>query len=264
MELIIMMGLPGSGKTTKANELLKTYKKAYIIDCDAGMLQKAERKKYLYNQLMCKPLHTEAVIIDGLILTNADIYAVLDALSTTYWQRIHIYHFNEDRDTCLKNDAGRRKQPSTVTIQAAPYEDVDLNKLEQLVNNPGWWNKLRNTINVVECTVQLKEEWYRSLCEYVTEDNVLLSDYWQTGGEYGNCWDSSRTPVGSEEPCEFVELDELLLERCPNISFLMYKKIMRECVTTREWTESQYYGGYINYSCWVCDLPKLHEILKTL
>ena len=264
MELIIMMGLPGSGKTTKANELLKEYTKAYIIDCDAGMLQQEKRKKYLYNQMMSRPLHVDAVIIDGLILTNADIYAVIDALSITSWQSIKIYHFNEDRETCLKNDAGRRQHPSTAVIQNAPYENVDIDKLAILANNPAWWDKIGQNIQVIECAVQLKAEWYRSLCEYVTEGNLLMSEYWTTGGEYGNCWDNHKTPVDAEAPRVFVELEELLLEKCPNISFLMYKKIMRDCVTTKEWTESQYYGGYVHYCRWVCDLQKLHEILKTL
>ena len=61
---------------------------------------------------------------------------------------------------------------------------------------------------------------------------------------------------------KFEELDNLLEEIAPNVTFLHYKKIRSQCVKTEESYERDYYGGGCSYLNWVCDLEKLYDLLE--
>ena len=97
---------------------------------------------------------------------------------------------------------------------------------------------------------------------YVSDDKKLRSSRWCTGGAYGSCWSNSLSPVSADEPLEFEELDNLLEEIAPNVTFLHYKKIRSQCVKTEESYERDYYGGGCSYLNWVCDLEKLYDLLE--
>jgi hypothetical protein len=51
---------------------------------------------------------------------------------------------------------------------------------------------------------------------------------------------------------------------CPNMTFLQYKKVYNATVTTETKGEDDYYGGHVEYACYVCDIPKLYEMLKEM
>lgn len=266
-KLKILMGLPGSGKTTFAKEYAKNNNKSSVIHVDNI------RNSYLY--MWDKPLSEvirygssyiprtcNNLVIDGLILTNKDIADAIIA-ATEYFNitDIEIHHWDEDRETCLKNDGGRREVSSATTILNAPYEEVDINKI-----NSEMKKYEIEDIKIINHKVQLKPDWIRYTKPYaiIDDDGKLRSGSWCTGGSYGNCWDSHLSPVSPEAPCEFTALDELLEGICPNISFLHYKKIMKECVETEETYESDYYGGGTNHMNYVCDLEKMYKIIKEL
>lgn len=42
---------------------------------------------------------------------------------------------------------------------------------------------------------------------------------------------------------------------------MQYKKLYNHCVTTETEGEGDYYGGHVEHAFFVCNLPKLHEML---
>lgn len=102
------------------------------------------------------------------------------------------------------------------------------------------------------------------------EDNYLtscgISCEWKTGGQGGgSCWDDGDATHyaidGDSEP-EFDELDKVLTDVCPNITFLQYKKLCNEVVHNYEYTSNEYYGNYTNYSVKWIDVEELYNYLK--
>lgn len=269
INLHIMMGLPGSGKTTFANNLIKHIgnNKSLYVDMDSL------RSAYWYNQEATifdllrrnvgniKKEHTD-VIVDGLILTNLDVVNVINAVSNFAKETIvKIYHWDEDRELCLKNDGGRRDLSSSGTILNAKYEKIDMDYLRSELCNEGV-----SSIEVISKRIVLKPGWERHFRHSATvdEDGKIRSNKWCTGGAHGNCWNNGLSPVSAEDPVDFTALDDLLEELCPNITFLHYKKITKACVDTEHSYVPDYYGGGCSYNNWVCDLKKLYEVLDEL
>jgi len=79
-----------------------------------------------------------------------------------------------------------------------------------------------------------------------------LSVKWSTGGQSGgNCWDTDddirHYPESGEPEPEFEDLDNLLLEVAPQLSFLHYKKLMR-LFKINNYRDNDYYGNYTDYA----------------
>ena len=89
---------------------------------------------------------------------------------------------------------------------------------------------------------------------------------WTTGGMTGgSCWnDGADCPVSAESPKELVALDEILEVLAPNLSFLQYRHILRDCVTESSGTHNDYYGNYTDYVRKTLDLDALYEELVNM
>ena len=272
IELHILMGLPGSGKTTFAEELKnKLMKKGNsrsvaVLSIDELRSPMRYGKKATLREILsgelCRYVYkdTKNVIIDGPVFTNEDIFQMIKATAPSFHKvTVTVYRWNEDRDTCLKNDGGRREIPSANTILHAPYEEVNVEELNEKIKDYD-----AQIVKVVNKTVYLKEGWDRYFRHkiYVSDDKKLRSSRWCTGGSYGSCWSDHLSPVSGDDPLEFEELDNLLEEIAPNVTFLHYKKIRSQCVKTEESYERDYYGGGCSYLNWVCDLEKLYDLLE--
>ena len=161
----------------------------------------------------------------------------------------------------MKNDGGRRDLSSSATILNAKYEKINMDYLNSELCDEGVVS-----IEVIPKQVVLKQGWERYFRHSITvdEDGKMRSNKWCTGGAYGNCWNDSMSPVSAENPVDFTALDKLLEEICPNITFLHYKKITKECVETESSYEADYYGGGCHYANWVCDLRTLYSVLENL
>lgn len=89
---------------------------------------------------------------------------------------------------------------------------------------------------------------------------------WRSGGiGGGSCWDEGESRhypiIGDPEP-EFEDLDLLLEAICPDVSFLNYKKLMKESLMeTGSETEYEYYGNSTTYSYKQIELKKLYDAL---
>lgn len=93
----------------------------------------------------------------------------------------------------------------------------------------------------------------------IKDERYLKSSTWSLGG-MGHGWDGSSYTISAEEPCEFTELDDMLEEICPTITYLHYKKMFSKCVTMDTQSSSDYYSS-TEEAFYKCDIKELYDIL---
>lgn len=127
IDIYIMMGLPGSGKTTY---------------CETHAKNKENIVEYLGQPLNLEL--KEEIYIDGLILTNKTlmrlIYEEIDPLKDYFSLediniKLHIVYFKENRKQCLVNDEyrmfqGKRTMNAEHSIKMMRFEHPDLSLFE--------------------------------------------------------------------------------------------------------------------------------------
>lgn len=267
MKYLITMGLPASGKSTWAEEYKEskvTYTggwnkqriySVFIMDVD----KKFKSGNKSLESIICKYLNEisykqDEVIIDGLFTTNEDIITILNNLDIQNEDIVEVHYWKENREQCLINDQYRRNENSTISIENLPFEKIDIDLIE---------SKAEIKVNVEYHEVCIKPQWKAFSDKYnlyLYDNEYIRSEKWSLGGSWRNCWGNSGS-VSSETPVEFIVLDNLLTEICPNVSFLQYKKIYNECVETDESSEGDYYGGNVYYAYYKCDVEKLYDKL---
>ena len=260
----ILMGLPGSGKTFFAKSFGD--KVSYFdLDSNHGHIT----TDYILRILEC--YNEEVIVLDGLILTSEDLKFLLDTILGWGERRkkfleFEIHYWKEDREGCLRNDELRvkdyfsRDKNSGITIRNAKFDspEVITNTLQSYPNL---------SFNIQEHKVYSPSSLDLVIHKYsprhVNGKYVLTSKTWCNGGSWGD-WRGNHGTVASEDPKEFTELDDLLTELCPEITFLQYKKICRECVTLETYEESDYYGGSTSNSYHMCRIEDLIKSLKEM
>lgn len=95
------------------------------------------------------------------------------------------------------------------------------------------------------------------------KDGIISVD-WTIGGiTGGDCWGSDADiPRTADPEPEFEDLDKILAEVCPNISFLQYKRLCQAVIKTKEETENCYYGNYYEKRIKSFSIAELEEYLK--
>ena len=92
---------------------------------------------------------------------------------------------------------------------------------------------------------------------------VLYQRYEVGGFSGGNCWGDSAEAFRVESPDDdWVALDAFLELRCPDISYLGYKKVMK-LVRTNEDTCPEYYGNSRDYMVKYIVLKDLEDLLES-
>lgn len=85
----------------------------------------------------------------------------------------------------------------------------------------------------------------------ITTNKEFFEERWLTGGRIGgSCWDTGDPvfdSVDSEKEPEFSELNVVLEELCPSITYLHYQKLVK-FVTFDSESQDEYYGNYSVYS----------------
>lgn len=93
---------------------------------------------------------------------------------------------------------------------------------------------------------------FKKTCEEILNRTLddSISVEWTTGGMCGgSCWNEGADhPVSAEAPRELTDLDIILEKLAPNLTFLQYKRIDRECTTEITGTHDDYYGNYTDYA----------------
>lgn len=127
IDIYIMMGLPGSGKTTY---------------CETHAKNKENIVEYLGQPLNLEL--KEEIYIDGLVLTNKTlmrlIYEEIEPLKDYFSLediniKLHIVYFKENRKQCLVNDEyrmlqGKRTMNAEYSIKMMKFEYPDLSLFE--------------------------------------------------------------------------------------------------------------------------------------
>ena len=270
VHVLIAMGLPGSGKSSWADEAKRS---CFGNDIHVIHLDDIKEKYFWGNRYAARDYIRKGmegwrgqgqILLDGLFLTNDDLFNAITCMHNYAGNEMNviIHRWNENRDICLKNDGGRREKKSTGTILNAKYEDVDTDALNDRLHKYGATNV--EVTKVIRHSVVLKPDWLRYFKSHVDvdQDGKLRSGRWSVGGCCGNCYDNDISYFDGEEPLEFTILDDFLDEKCPNLRYQHYRQIRKECVSTEKSSESEYYGGCTNYMNWVCDLQKMYDMLE--
>lgn len=279
----IMMGLPGSGKThyCKNQHDFNNYDVEYIyIDLDEHMKETSDVGEILWDEFNKKCLTEQRyyyenkkrdVYIDGLIL-NKDILKKIICACITYTNdssytstvSFVIHMWDDDRKVCIHNDkyrveSGQRTESSEITIRNIVYESIFKRDIENIISSI---TEQTYPIHIINHEVY-KVSSYNTILEPYKNDNhgkeFLVSNTWSGGGTAGSCWSDGLTTISADPIPEFTEFDDMLLNICPNISFLQYKKLYNSCVIVDEYQERDYYGGSETIYQYICDLKKLYN-----
>jgi hypothetical protein len=265
--ITILYGLPGSGKTFYTKRLNDpwyytiVHMDDYIVDGKYKSITevlsglKGSIKKYL--------------VIDSLITTQKKLEEIIkethDFFENSGGARydLKIVYWNENRDACRENIKRRADGRNvSVTIDNIPFEEVDEDRIRKFV-----YDMDRNVqLSFKHRNVFTNGNWdlyFQPLIDnsWGEENNkYYYSEYWSRGGTWGNCWGGKGDIKPDEQP-EFNTFDNLLEYVCPNISYIQYKNIFKECVEIDEYKESDYYGGTEYKSRYKFDVRKCYEIL---
>ena len=256
----ILMGLPGSGKSYWARNFKESNK---VLDIDnfkkssrcPTLLAYLSRELANFNEVSSyhQSYHTN-LILDGLFLTSDDILPILNTLKDlTSIDNVVIRFWEEDRELCKYNDIGRREKTSGHTISKAVLKKPKAPTLNKAF--------LQNI--TLESHIVVGKTAYEAFKETYTLQDTTTSASWSTGGQHGNCWDASMSYSSGDDPVEFTELDDLLIEIDLSMPFLIYKKI-KQLVTLKDWHVPEYYGGGCDYNQWEISTKDLYNKLIEL
>ena len=282
-ELHVLVGLPGSGKTTFANQYrdviydgygyshtnYRAKKYADVIDYDAiykkvGFTDKLEINKEKVLKMALPRLKYDILILDGLFVTQKDVEWVLSVYLdnpkfTEHFvvEKIIVDSWIPDKEACLWNDRGRRNIGAAVSIQLLEQEKINVKQIEKRF---GIKTKLElhSIFRKPEYRIFVEENNIKS----VHEDKYLDSSTWCLGGEAWG-WDGGKHIISAEQPCNFDAFDDLLEKICPTITFLQYKKLYNNCVVIEERSNSDYYS-HTQEAFYRCDLEKLWNMLEEM
>jgi hypothetical protein len=92
------------------------------------------------------------------------------------------------------------------------------------------------------------------------ETDLVVTWAWSTGGySGGSCWGDEAQPYSTDNgPPEVDVLDTLMEQIAPNISFIVYKNIRSKLIKPFNYSESEYYGNYTDYSGRAFSLNELY------
>ena len=241
-DLIILSGLPGSGKTRYAERLKDSnFIQIFSFDNNPEPFEDYD-------------IHADTYVFDGLFLTNDAIIKVINDFynnSPGIWSigKLEIHHWLEDREACLVNDSTRPKERSAaVTIKNAPFEYPDLDKIRREVRF-----EIRNAVIVEEHVYKAPDFNEKIISEF---SEAIQSKEWCNGGTHRDYKGNYDTIEKEEPPKEFKELEEVLDKLTPEMTRKDYKEILG-LIQTKEREERDYYGGVALYSWFEIDTRTL-------
>ena len=261
MKILILCGLPGSGKTHFANELMAGYNSYYskyrIIDVDHYVekhKKNADILAFIKSQIKSYASLTRDLILDGLFL-NQDTYEKIVSLFPDKYQ-YEFHYWYPDIETCIYNDKNRRNETSEHTIKNIIFEKPDIQKLKLINKN----------IIIKEHSVKRKPDYKFFMEENNMDSNkkFVESDSWCMGGQRNDCYGGTYSYHPDPQPRTIEILRDLLKKIAPKITFLEYEDLVEECTEIVEKDDSDYYGGSVRYACYKINMELLHDKLQEM
>ena len=266
-KLLILVGLPGSGKTKFAEELIakgERENKAYdyigpnLVELKKRLndIKELGLEKVLRRNLRGS-IRTDE-ILDGCLIGNEDLkLAINTVLDSKDFESVEIHYWKPNKEALLHNNT----YTEDAKVETFELEPVNLEWLKGETEFPN--------IELIFHELELKAGYVLFAEKYdlrLISDGVergkgkkyLTSDTWYLGGTSRD-HDGGHYHSSGEEPlANFDVFDDLLMEVCPTISFLQYKKLYSSTVTIETRTESDYYSDseYAFYSCNIEELVK--------
>ena len=288
MEIHILVGLPGSGKTywAEANSNGRGIKADFHMDIDNMVYDHSNQdaietiissffsRDYIRENIRMKSDEPVAsfkgyqLVFDNLTLTNEDVkkvielfkkYNIVKACGEQVPMKFIIHQWNEDRKACLANDPLRldngelsRTEGAQNTIRYATYEMIDIDALKEAY--PEYqFEYVAHTVEVHSRKDILIEQ-----------TGTITSERWCIGGDRCDCWGGHWVQDLEDDPEPFTEFDNLVKFYCPNISQQDYARLWDRCVDTDSDAEADYYGGCMHYRWYTCDLKCLFKVMEEM
>ena len=267
-KLMILVGLPGSGKTKFAAELIakgERENKAYDY-IGPNLVELKKRLKDLKELGLEKVLRRNLrgsirtdEILDGCLIGKEDLkLAINTVLDSKDFEKVEIHYWKPNKEALLRNN--KYTDGNKVELSLEPV-NLDWLKSETEFSN----------IELISHEIELKADYVLFAEKYdlrLIADGVergkgkkyLTSDTWYLGGT-SRGHDGEHYHTSGESPLSNFDIfDDLLMEVCPTISFLQYKKLYSSTVTVETRTEYDYYSDS-EYAFYSCDIE---ELLKQL
>ncbi len=243
-KLILLYGLPGSGKTRWARKN-GCGEDIQVLDFDSpDPLKDIKPEQRIY-------------ICDGLFLSNSDIVSLISQFTSRlgiwFADILEIHYWRKDREACLWNNRLRNKERSAeVTIKNANLESPDENYLREKIEE--------NIIKEIKVIEESVKNVGQGLLERMDGLNYIYSDTWTAGGDVCN-YNGVCSSLDPEEPPKFFkELEDILDDFCPEIKRTDYKKILEKIEFDTKY-ESDYYGGQEMLGFYKINLRSVLDIL---
>lgn len=178
---------------------------------------------------------------------------------------LEVEAFRENREVCKINDYGRRNVDSQFSIDNMPLDFPDASSLIDIISSEIGNRNIKVMIN--EHTVFKKDSWKGAMQKYLRgageeydNNSILKSTSYSLGGTLYGIGGESMHQIEAEPMGEFTELDNLLIELCPELPFIFYKQIKDTLVEVVEQDDSDYYSK-CSSAHYEIDLKKLYDFL---
>jgi hypothetical protein len=266
-KLMLLVGLPGSGKTKFAEDLIakgERENKAYDY-IDPNFVELKKRLKDIKELGLEKVLRRNLrgsirtdEILDGCLIGNEDLkLAINTVLDSKDFEKVEIHYWKPNKEALAHNN----KYQEVDKVETFEIEPVNL---EWLKSETEFSNieLINHEIELKAAYVLFAEKYDLRLISDGAErgkgKRYLTSDTWYLGGTSRDHNGDHYHTSGESPLSNFDVFDDLLMEVCPTISFLQYKKLYSSTVTIETRTESDYYSDseYAYYSCDIEELVK--------
>lgn len=277
IKIIILSGLPGSGKSTYAELNYKRDYNNHIFHLDDFL---DDKRKVSFNRfngyLNENNIYYRGgneninIIIDGFLPNISDrikaINIVMNHVIGSYRNtklefRIRELYWNINREACLNNDSYRTNRPlkSEKTIQYSSFDGpIPLDTQLSFTKGVYEWCKTKflyvkkysKTEATIDYAINMNTKNHNSYFDY-SDDKDGLYSHWKSTKEFAES--------------DFDEFDEILEKLDKNMSIFLYKKIKKESaivVESKEECDDWYGNSFTTYMRYYVNLNKLKEVLK--